>query len=194
MHVAHACSQFSEHSRSLHRRTHMCVYISRCGRFSANRQLSCKSPVVSWEFIEDLRFLGCSPVGGFKGDFQEPRISNVPVGTISARTPDSRKLPRRIRENRHEPGNPDSSPASSTRHRPNPSLPCLHRHRQPHQHQQTPPPTPTVIPASANASDDADGYPSIRADASADTDSRLSVGRRFWRAYKGKGETAASQS
>ena len=57
MHVAHACSQFSEHSRSLHRRTHMCVYISRCGRFSANRQLNCKVP---W-FRGSL-----SPIGGLR--------------------------------------------------------------------------------------------------------------------------------
>ena len=80
-----------------------------------------------------------SPVGGFKGDFHEPRISNVPVGTISARTPDSRKLPRRIRENRHEPGNPDSSPHIT----------------------HTPPPQSQPPPAST------------------DTDSRLSIGRRF---------------
>ena len=123
------------------------------GKGCRRKQVHCGTsvgamPCCVWEFIGDLRFRQCSPASGFKDDFHEPRISNVPVGTISARTPDSRKLPRRIRENRHEPGNPDSSPASSTRHRPNPSLPL-------------PPPTPTVIPASANASNDADGYPSI---------------------------------
>ena len=101
-----------------------------------------------------MRFRQCSPASGFKDDFHEPRISNVPVGTISARPPDSRKLPRRIRENRRKPGNPDSSPTSPARHRPNPSLPL-------------PPPTLTTTPASA--------------DASTDTGSRLNVGRRFCR-------------
>jgi len=146
MHVAHACSQFSKHSRSLHRRTHMCVYISRCGRFSANRQLSCKVPWFRGSSSRILRFLGFSPVGGFRSVFQEPRISNVPVGTISARTPDSRKLPRQRWENRRKPGNPDSSPPSPTRHRPNPG-PL--------------PPTLTVTSASANASTDTDNHTSI---------------------------------
>ena len=115
-----------------------------------------------------------SPVGGFKGDFHEPRISNVPVGTISARTPDSRKLPRRIRENRHEPGNPDSSPTSPTHHRPNPSLPLPPPTPTVIQRQQTLLTTLTVTPASTNASTDTHNSPTS-ADGSTDTDSRLSV-------------------
>ncbi len=122
-------------------------------------------PCCVWEFIGDSRFRRCSPVGGFKGDFHEPRISNVPVGTISARTPDSRKLPRRIRANRRKPGNPDSSPTSPARHRPNPGLPCLHRHWRSPQRRQTLLTTLTVTPASTNAP--------------ADTDNSSNVGRRF---------------
>ena len=117
--------------------------------------------MVSWEFIKDLRFRWCSPAGGFRGDFHEPRISNVPAGTISARPPDSRKLPRRIRENRRKPGNPDSSPASSTRHRPNPSLPLPPPTLTVIQRQQTLLTTLTVTPASTDTSTDTDSQLSV---------------------------------
>ena len=127
------------------------------GKGCRRKQVHCGTsvgamPCCVWEFIGDSRFRRCSPVGGFKGDFQEPRISNIPVGTISARTPDSRKLPRQRWENRRKTGNPDSSPTSSTHHRPNPSLPLT-------------PPTLTAGSTSANGSDDADNH--------------LNVGRRF---------------
>ena len=104
------------------------------------------------EFIGDSRFRRCSPANGFKGDFHEPRISNVPAGTISARPPDSPQTP-----------TPDTGEQAQTgksrqffliTHTPPPgSRPPL------------PPPTLTVTSASANAS--------------ADTDNHLNVGRRF---------------
>ena len=138
-----------------------------CGRFSAHGRSGRNVPWFRGSLSGIRGFGGVLPSAVFKGDFHEPRISNVPVGTISVRTPDSRKLPRRIRENRHEPGNPDSSPTSSTHHRPNPSLPLPPPTPTVIQRQQTLLTTLTVTPASTNAA--------------AGTDSRLNVGRRFRR-------------
>ena len=69
--------------------------------------------MVSREFAGDVRFGRCSPENGFRDDAQERRNCNVPVGRLIITAPDSRKLPRRIGENRRESGNPANSPALS---------------------------------------------------------------------------------
>ncbi|KFJ05820.1 hypothetical protein BTHE_2005 [Bifidobacterium thermophilum] len=69
--------------------------------------------MVSREFAGDVRFWRCSPENGFRDDAQEWRNCNVPVGRLIITAPDSRKLPRRIGENRRESGNPANSPALS---------------------------------------------------------------------------------
>lgn len=73
--------------------------------------------MVSWEFTGNGRFLRRSPENGFGDDFSQRRNSGVPVGRSITTTANSRKLPRRIWENRHESGNPTVLPHNRTRTR-----------------------------------------------------------------------------
>ena len=165
MHVAHACSQFSEHSQSLHRRTHMCVYTSRCGRFSANRQLSCKVPWFRGSSSGIRGFGGVLPSAVSGAIFrnrgfptfplgQYPRGRRIPVNSHAGygRTGTNREIPTVLPHHPHTTARIPASPASTdTDNSPNVGRRFC-RHRQPPPRQQTLLPTLTADSTSVDGS------------------------------------------